>query len=221
MRDVRTARLALVAAARRLEAVGLNHNRSGNLSVRVPGGVLVTPTGLPASALQPEDGVVLDAAGAVVEGDRRPTSEWQIHVRLMARRPDLGAVVHTHSPEATAAAVHGRTVPPVHYVAARFSDAGDPAGLPCAPYATYGSIELADGVAATLGGHGRAALMANHGAVVLAGDLDAAVALALDVEWLCGVWRRAVALGDPVVLPDEEIVRVAAQFATYGQPTGG
>lgn len=218
MRDVRTARLALVAAARRLEAAGLTHNSNGNLSVRVPGGLLVTPTGIPASALQPEDGVVLDLDGAVVEGDRRPTSEWRLHTRVMARRPEIGAVVHTHSPEATAAAVQGRAVPPVHYVAARFSDTGDPAGLPCAPYATYGSTDLAEGVASVLGAHGRAALMANHGAVVLAGDLDAGVALALDVEWLCGVWRRAVALGDPVVLPDEEIARVAAQFATYGQP---
>jgi L-fuculose-phosphate aldolase len=185
--------------------------------------VLDVPAARPAlvAAAQRLEAAVLDADGAVVEGHRRPTSEWQLHVAVMARRPTVGAIVHTHSPEATAAAVQRQAVPPVHYVAARFSDAGDPPGLPCAPYATYGSRALAEGVADVLGDHGRAALMANHGAVVVADDLDAAVALAIDVEWFCGVWRRAVALGDPVPLADEEIVRVAGRFATYGQPDQG
>lgn len=216
------AREALVAAARRLEDSGLNHNSSGNLGVRVGDGVLVTPTGIPAHALTPADGVLLDPDGRPVDGHRLPTSEWQLHVEVLRRRPDVGAIVHTHSPEATAAAVLRRAVPPVHYVVARFAtvNSDTPAGLPCAPYATYGTAELATGVADTLGPHGLACLMANHGAVVLADDLVTGVALALDLEWLCGVHRRALQQGDPVALEDAEVARVAGRFASYGQVGG-
>jgi L-fuculose-phosphate aldolase len=210
-----TLRHALVAAAVRLDAAGLNVGSSGNLAVRVDGGLLVTPSGIPPGALTTADVVLLDPAGGVVHPTGRvPTSEWRLHVELLARRPDVGAVVHTHSPEATAAAAVGAAVPAVHYVVARFGAAE----LPCAPYATYGTADLAAAVAATLGTTGTACLMANHGAVAVAGDLDAAVALALDVEWFCGVHRRAVQLGVPAVLPAEEIERVAALAATYGQP---
>ena len=208
------AREALVAAAVRLDEAGLNVNSSGNLSVRVPEGVLVTPSGIPAGALEPGDAVLLDDGGRPVEGGRAPTSEWRIHLALLVRRPEVGAVVHTHSPEATAAAAIGTSVPAVHYVVARF---GAPV-LPCAPYATFGTRELADTVVQSLGDHGTACLMANHGAVALGRDLHSAVALALDVEWFCGVHRRAVQLGTPTVLPPEEVARVAERFASYGQP---
>jgi L-fuculose-phosphate aldolase len=125
----------------------------------------------------------------------------------------VGAVVHTHSPEATAASAIGTAVPAVHYVVARF---GAPV-LPCARYATYGTPELAAHVCQTLGTAGMACLLANHGAVALGADLEAAVALALDVEWFCGVHRRALQLGTPVVLPPEEVARVAERFVGYGQ----
>jgi L-fuculose-phosphate aldolase len=105
-------------------------------------------------------------------------------------------------------------VPAIHYVVARFgSDA-----LPCAPYATYGTDELADLVAATLGTTATACLMANHGAIALAADIDTAVSLAIDVEWLCGVHRRARQLGTPTVLEAGEIDVVARRFDAYGQP---
>ena len=210
-----TARRALVAAARRLDAAGLNVNASGNLSVRVAGGVLVTPSGIAPDHLVADDCVLLDDVGRPVGAPSRiPTSEWRLHVELYRRRPDVGAVVHTHSPEATAAATLGRPVPAVHYVVARFGGSS----LDCAPYATYGSSELAASVADTLGERRMACLMANHGAICVAGDLTVAVALALDVEWLCGVHRRAMAMGAPEVLDDDEIARVATRFATYGQP---
>lgn len=208
------ARLALVDAARRLETLGLNHNSSGNLSVRVGELVLVTPSGVPAMSLEPEDGVLLTLDGATIrDRGRIPTSEWQLHLALARSRPDIGAIVHTHSPEATAASTSGRPVPAVHYVIARFGSHE----LPCAPYATYGSIELARAVADTLGATGRGCLMANHGAVTVADDLTNAVALALDLEWLCGVYRRAVTLGSPNLLDAPEIARVAEQYRTYGQ----
>lgn len=209
------ARRALVAAARRLDESGLNHNATGNLSVRVERGILMTPTGIPARLLQPDDGVVLAVDGTPLDADARlPTSEWQLHLALY-RRPDVGAVVHTHSPEATAAATLVRSVPAVHYVVARFGGSM----LPCAPYATYGSQELAENVAATVGGSGMACLMANHGSVAVAADLATAMSLAADVEWLCGVWRRALQLGTPIVLDDGEIARVRERLRNYGQPS--
>jgi L-fuculose-phosphate aldolase len=207
-----------VDAVRQLDRAGLNLNASGNVSIRVGPHVLVTPSGIPASRLEPDDGVVLSADGAVVDGIRQPTSEWRIHLRIMRDRPQVMAVVHTHSPEATAASTLRRPIPPVHYVAARF---GAPA-LPCAGYATYGSEELADNVAEALKMTGTACLMANHGALALGATLDAAVALALDVEWFCGVHRRALQLsaGEMTVLSEEEIATVATLFRSYGRSSG-
>jgi L-fuculose-phosphate aldolase len=209
------ARAEVVRAARRLDEAGLNINASGNLSVRVPGGLLVTPSGIPPGAMEPTDVVPLAPDGTPTDpAGRVPTSEWRLHVELYRRRADIGAVVHTHSPEATAAATLGQPVPAVHYVVARFGSAS----LHCAPYATYGSAALALNVAEALGANRSACLMANHGAVTVGTDLEHAISLALDVEWFCGVHRRAIQLGAPVVLSDEEIARVADRLSRYGQP---
>lgn len=210
-----TARRALTESARRLDRHGLNVNASGNLSLRLDEGILVTPSGIPPAAMAPDDCALLDAAGRPAAADGPvPTSEWRLHIEIYRRRPDVSAIVHTHSPEATAAATLGADVPAIHYVVARFGGAA----LRCAPYATYGSSELAVHVADALGEDRSACLMANHGATCVAADLDAAVSLALDVEWFCGVYRRAIALGAPNVIDDAEIRRVATKFDTYGQP---
>jgi L-fuculose-phosphate aldolase len=212
--DERAARIALVETAGRLDADGLNHDATGNLSVRIDDGILVTPSGIPARELRPEDGVVLLADGTPRDADGRvPTSEWRLHL-AQYHRQGVGAVVHTHSLEATAAAAIGQPVPAVHYLVAAFGGVV----LPVAPYATYGTAELADSVAATLGDRYRACLMANHGAVAVAATLEGAASRARDVEWLCGVWRRARELGDPVILDEAELERVRQQFKTYGQP---
>lgn len=214
-----SARVDLVDAARRLDQLGLNVNSSGNLSVRLVSDdgldtVLVTPSGVPAAELRPEHLVVLDSDGTVRPGQLAATSEWRLHVALYAARPELAAIVHTHSPEATAASTLGRPLPAVHYVIARFGT-GD--RVRCAPYATYGTQELADAVVTTLAPSGTACLMANHGALAAGRDLAEAMALALDIEWLCGVHRRAVAQGTPGALAADEIDHVAAKFASYGQ----
>lgn len=209
------ARYALVDAVRRLDQAGLNQNSSGNASVRVGEDLLVTPSGIPAAALRPEDLVLVDLDGRPRDDDAKvPTSEWRIHTAIVRARRDVGAVVHTHSPEATAASTRRAPVPAVHYVVARFGGAD----LACAPYATYGTAALSDHVVSTLGTHRTGCLMANHGAIAVAADLTAAVALALDLEWLCGVHRRAVAIGEPHVLDAAEIARVAERFRTYGLP---
>lgn len=210
------AREAVVAAARRLEALGLNQGTSGNVGQRIEGGVLVTPTGVAPAGMEPDHVVALDCRGVPRDGQLRPTSEWQLHVAVLTARPGVVAVVHTHSPEATAIACLRRPLPAVHYVIAR---AGGSV-VPCAAYATYGSADLAANVVDALG-TGWACLMANHGLVAVGATLDAAVALAADVEWLAGVYRRTLALGEAVVLPDDEIARVAALLRTYGQPRSG
>jgi L-fuculose-phosphate aldolase len=164
--------------------------------------------------MRPSDCVVLGPDGVPRRPDARvPTSEWQLHIELYRRRPDIGAIVHTHSPEATAAATFAAGVPAVHYVVARFGGST----LPCAPYATYGSAALATNVADTIGTDRVACLMANHGAIAVGRDLATALSLALDVEWLCGVYRRARSVGQPVVLDEAEIARVAERLRTYGQ----
>lgn len=207
-------RAAVVGVVRELERRGLNHNTAGNVSVRHGEHVLVTPSGVPCDRLMPDDVVELDGAGVPLPGQRVPTSEWRLHVAIHAARPDVSAIVHTHSIEATAAACVGTALPAVHYVVARVGGST----VPCAPYATYGSPELATNVVTTLGERGLACLMANHGMIALGDDLDAALSLAHDVEWLAAVHRRARQLGDPVVLPADEIARVAERFGHYGQP---
>jgi L-fuculose-phosphate aldolase len=197
-----------------LDQRGLNYGTSGNVGVRVAGGVLVTPSGIGPSRLAPDDLVLLGPDGQVRAGARRPTSEWRIHVDVLATRPDITAVVHTHSPEATAVACVGEAIPAVHYAIAR---TGGPE-VRCAPYATYGTPELSAHALATLGADRFACLLANHGALTLGRTLEAAVALMVELEWLARLWRQARQHGEPVVLPADEIERVAVRFGTYGQP---
>jgi L-fuculose-phosphate aldolase len=209
------ARAALVACARELEAHGLNHGTAGNVSVRIDEGVLVTPSGVAPGRLGPEDMVRLDVDGTAAPGQRVPTSEWRLHVALLAARPDASAVVHTHSPEVTAVACLRRPLPAVHYAVGR---AGAPS-VPCAEYATYGTAELSHHVIAAIG-EADACLLASHGLVTLGSTLDDALALAVELEWVARVWRLARSHGDPVhVLDDAEMARVIERFGTYGQPS--
>jgi L-fuculose-phosphate aldolase len=209
------ARVAIVACARELERLGLNHGTTGNIGMRIADGVLVTPTGILPHALEPADIVRLGPDGIPDPGQRAPTSEWRIHVDVLAARPDVGAVVHTHSPEATAAACVRQPLPAVHYVVARSGGAV----VPCAAYATYGTPELSASVLAALGPAGHACLMANHGMLALGGNLAAATTLAVEIEWLARVARLTRAhAAEAHVLPDDEIERVMDKLRTYGQP---
>ena len=121
----------LVHVARRLNASGLNQGTSGNLSVRIPGGLLITPSSLPFEQMQPQDLVAIAASGkplAAAAGQRRPSSEWRLHADLLASRPEIQAVLHCHSIHATALACHGRPIPPFHYMTAVAG--GSPPGTP-------------------------------------------------------------------------------------------
>jgi L-fuculose-phosphate aldolase len=208
----RGARVALVAGARRMSALGLNPGRSGNLSVRVDGGFLVTPSGLAYDRTGPDDVVFVDAADAA-HGSRAPSSEWRLHRDVYRRHPEAGAVAHTHSPCATTLACLRRPIPAFHYEVA-FAGGSD---IRCAQYATFGTQELSDRALAALEGR-RACLLANHGAVAFGASVDQAVELAEKVEALARLYWQALQAGEPVLLDEVEMSRVVALFTTYGKP---
>jgi len=207
-------RQQLVTVARRMNASGLNQGTSGNLSVRIPGGLLITPSSLPYELMQPQDLVALDlAGGSRDDGARRPSSEWRLHADILAGRPEIGAVLHCHSIHATALACHGRAIPPFHYMTAVAG--GD--DIRCAPYATFGTAELSELAVAALVDR-RACLLGQHGQVALGASLDQALRIAIEVETLAQMYLQALQLGEPPLLSPEQMAAVHHQFRTllYG-----
>jgi len=184
---------------------------AGNVSVRGGDHLAVTPTGAALASLQPEQVTVVDLDGNVVHGGLQPTSELELHLGVV-RRHGAAAVVHTHAPMCTALACVLDELPCVHYQMLSFGGA-----VRVAPYATFGTPELADNVLAALEGRS-AALMGNHGAVTHAGDAHAAVEHMLLLEWACGVYWRASQLGTPRILDrgQQDAVIDAALRRGYG-----
>ncbi len=204
----------LVAIARALDAAGLVPNKSGNVSCRSPRGFLVTPAGVPYAELSGDVLVEVDAEGATA-GDPRPSSEWRMHAAIYAQRADLAAIVHTHSPGATALACAGRGIPAFHYMIALAG--GD---IRCAPYATFGTPELAEVAVRGLAGR-RATLLANHGVVATGASLREAHSVAVEVENLAGQYLAMLAAGlEPAILSDDELQRVIGKFRDYGRIAG-
>ena len=205
----------LVDCARRMQASGINQGTSGNLSVRIAGGMLITPSSLPYEQMQPSDLVALDLKGEPLfipadgRPQRRPSSEWRLHADVLASRPEVQAVLHCHSIHATALACHGRDIPPFHYMTA-VAGGHD---IRCAPYATFGTQDLSDGVVQALEGR-LACLMAQHGQVAVGPTLDKALALAVEVETLARIYLQALALGEPPLLSGEQMEQVRHQFRT-------
>ena len=205
-------RRAMVDACGRMNALGINQGKSGNIGVRVTGGLLVTPSGMPYDEMTPGDIVFMQANGAVPKGQREPSTEWRFHRDIFARRPEVGAVVHTHAMFATTLACLGRDIPAFHYMVAMAG--GD--SIRCAPYATFGTQELSDHALAALEGR-KACLLANHGMIVVGETLKGALALAVEVETLAAQYWRALQIGKPKLLSRAEMRRVVAKFATYGK----
>ncbi len=205
-------RQAIAETAGRLAAAGLNLGSAGNISARIEEGLLITPTGRPAADLRAADIVELGADGAAAADHLRPSSEWRFHRDIMATRPEVNAVVHTHSPYATALACCRLEVPAFHYMVAVTGGAT----IPCAPYATFGTQALSDQLLGALAGR-RACLMANHGLVVVGGDLGEAERLANEVEYLARLYWLARQAGGPVLLTDPEMHNVGERFKDYGQ----
>jgi L-fuculose-phosphate aldolase len=196
--SARREREQVAEASRRLAAEGLVIGTAGNVSARAGEHVAISPTGAVLADLSPEQVTVIDMDGSVVDGDLAPTSELDLHLGVY-RRYDAGAVVHTHAPMATAlACVLDDELPCVHYQMLLLGGA-----VRVAPYATFGTPELAEATVEALDGK-TAALMANHGAIAYAADVDAAVESSLLLEWACTVYWRARALGEPRALDEEQ-----------------
>lgn len=206
-------RSLLVEFGMRMVQAGLTTGTGGNLSLfqREKGLLAVTPTGIAYDRLTPGDVVVLTLEGTVVDGGRKPTSELGFHQALYLARPDAGAVVHTHSPYATTMACLGWEIPAVHYLVG-FSGKK----VPLAPYATFGTPELAASVASAIDGY-NAVLLANHGLVTVGPDLPRAFAAAEEIEFVARIYYQTRAVGTPRILSDEEMARVLEKFRTYGQ----
>ena len=217
MSDEAVLRRQLVEVMRAMAERGLNRGTSGNVSARLGSGMLVTPSGVTPDKLTPETIVVVDADGATVPGAPKPSSEWRMHHGLYARRADVQAVVHCHARHATILACAGRPIPPMHYMVA----VGGKAQIPLAPYATFGTDALSQGVAEALDG-GYACLMANHGLIVAASSLDKALAIAEEVEEQAAVYWGTLAIGGPNLLSEGQMGEVFEQFRGYGQaaPSG-
>ncbi|PLX38561.1 MAG: class II aldolase [Hyphomicrobiales bacterium] len=203
-------RKEIIAACRSMSALDINQGTAGNIGVRHGDGLLITPSGIPYEMMAPEDIVWLGFDGKV-EGMRAPSSEWRFHRDILAARPDINAVVHTHAPNATAVAMTRRDLPAVHYMIA----AAGGSTIRCAPYATFGTEELSRLALEALADR-TACLLANHGMIACGPSLDKAMWLAVEIETLARQYVIACQLGDPVILDDDEIAVVVEKFKTYG-----
>ena len=205
-------RREIIAVTHALDAAGHVPNKSGNVSCRSPGGFLITPAGVPYRDLAPGDLVELPVRGEPSGSGPRPSSEWRMHAAIYAARPDAGAIVHTHSPRATALACAGRGIPAFHYMIALAG--GD---VRCMPYATFGTAELAETAVRGLEGR-RATLLGNHGVIAIGGALAEAHAVAIEVENLAGEYLAMLSARlEPRLLDDAELARVIEKFADYGR----
>ena len=206
-------RRAIIAAARRMNRLGINQGVSGNLSVRAGDGILITPSGLSYRVMRPVDVVEMgfDGAWRCAAAGRCPSSEWRIHLDILRARPEFGALVHSHPRNATALACHGRDIPAFHYMVALAGGAS----IRCAPYATFGSARLSQHALHALKGRS-ACLLANHGMIAAGADLDRAMWLAVELETLARQYFNTLLIGGPVLLGEAEIADAVKSFGRYG-----
>jgi len=203
----------IVAACRSMNAMGINQGTSGNISARYGDTMLITPSGMPYEEMEPRDIVPMTLTGEYgsYKGNNVPSSEWRFHLDIMRARPEVGSVVHTHSTYATALAICGKEIPPVHYMIAA---AGGPS-IRIAPYATYGTKELSENALKALEGR-TCCLLANHGMIATGATLKRAMWLAVELETLSRQYYLTLALGDPQLLSEAEIGHVVEKFRGYG-----
>ncbi len=192
-----------------MNASGINTGTSGNLSARIDGGMLITPSAVDYNVMHPADLVIVSTAGQWAEG-ARPSSEWRFHRDIYAAYPEAEAIVHAHPVHCVALAALHRPIPAYHYMVAIAGGAD----IRCADYATFGTQELSDRVVEALAGR-RACLMANHGLVCYGESPADALALAIEVEHLAHGYCTALGAGVPAVLDDEEMGRVIERFRKY------
>lgn len=206
-------RAAIVAASQRLARTGLNPGTAGNISLRRGDAMLITPSGI-----RPEDLTADAIAAGPLRGDahafagpHRPSSEWRFHQAILCARADVGAIVHTHAPHATALSILRQPIPAAHYMIAAF---GGPR-VHCTDYAPFGSAELSDLAVEGLGDR-HAVLLGNHGMICTGDDLQRAMWRAEELETLARLYILARSVGQPVILSDAEVSEAIERFRSYG-----
>ncbi len=204
-------RREIIQACLDMNRLGINQGTSGNISVRVPEGFLVTPSGIAYEGMAPGQIVTMDLDGGYW-GKWLPSSEWRMHHDIYRDRPEAGAVVHTHAAHATALSCLRRDVPAFHYMIAVAG--GD--SLRCADYATFGTEELSRNMLRALADR-RACLLANHGMICFAESLPKALWLAGEIETLCRQYSLACQTGQATLLEPAEMNRVLQRFKSYGK----
>lgn len=200
---------------RKLASSGLCLGTSGNISIYNAelGLMAISPSGMDYYDIKPEDVVITDLEANIVDGERKPSSEWALHTTFYKHKPKASAVVHTHSVYCTTFAVLGQPIRAVHYV---IGDANT-STVPCAPYRTFGTTELAE-AAMEVVGESDAVLLANHGIVVCGKSISSAFSLARNMEYIAELQYRAMAVGTPNILSDDQMDVVMEKFKSYGQP---
>ncbi|MCR4672798.1 MAG: class II aldolase/adducin family protein [Lachnospiraceae bacterium] len=207
-------RLEIIEYGIRLLRTGLTNGTSGNLSMYDPetGYMAITPSGIGYEETRPEDIVIVTLDGERVDGERKPSSELDLHASLYRMKPHARAVVHAHSMACTTLACLREPIRPIHFLLPCFGMSE----VPVAPYVTFGTRELADSVAKTIG-DGDACLMANHGVICCGAGMAGAFGLLETCEWCAELQWRCMCAGRPAVLSDEEVQKAVARFAGYGQ----
>ena len=214
--DMEKERQLLVKYGRKLVEAGLTKGTGGNLSVfdRASGRVAITPSGIDFFEIQPEDIVIMDLDGHVLEGNRVPSSEWAMHVMPYKYREDIDAVVHAHTMYATILSCLREDLPATHYMIAV---AGE--NVRVAEYATFGTMELAKNAFTAMKDR-KAVILANHGLLAGAKDLANSFNIIEEVEYCAEIYTKARSIGNPVILPEEEMKVMLEKFKSYGQRKG-
>lgn len=206
-------RKEIVEYGKKLITSGLTKGTGGNLSIfnRKKNLMAISPSGIDYFDIRPEDVVVLDLEGNIVDGKRKPSSELDMHLIFYRKRSDIDAIIHTHTVFATTISCLNITLPPTHYMIAL---AGP--DVRCAKYATYGSKELAENAFEAMEDR-NAVLLANHGMLAGARDLANAFNTTEEIEYCAELYYRAKTIGEPVILPEEEMITMIEKFKNYGQ----
>lgn len=202
----------IVEYGKKLVKSGLTKGTGGNLSIfdRETGLIAISPSGIDYFQTRPEDVVILNIHGEKVDGDRSPSSEFELHRIFYQRRTDIDAIIHAHTMYATTIACLNWNLPPVHYMIAL---AGK--DVRCAKYATFGTDELAENAFEAMIDR-KAVLLANHGLLAGGKDLLNAFNITEEIEYCAEIYYRTKCIGEPVILPDEEMSLMLEKFKTYG-----
>jgi L-fuculose-phosphate aldolase len=203
----------IIAQARWMNASGLNQGTSGNISARYGDRMLITPSATPYDAMEPDmiASMPLEGDYGSWDGPLKPSTEWRFHLDITRAKPEVGAIVHTHSTHATVLAIAGKSIPSCHYMIAAFGGMD----IPCAPYATFGTAELSKHALKALEGR-TGCLLANHGMIATGASLAKAMWLAVELETIAKQYYMSLLIGGPNLLNEAQIADTVKGFGSYG-----